>query len=237
MPRLFSNGRYVTATIALVCAMGGTSYAAVSVTGQNIKNGTVKSIDIANNSVASADIKNGSLLKADFKAGQLPAGAKGADGAPGAKGDKGDPGIPGTAAAKGDKGDKGDPGSKGDKGDKGDAGTPGTPGPGAKWALVKADGTVLRQSGGITVQAFGSGYYVDFNSSLTNSGLIATAAYLSGDTDPRANPVVEICGAPTVEHVACAVAGTNDNEHVFVRTGNQAGAAEAHAFYITALAS
>lgn len=62
----------VTATLALVVALSGTSYAAVVITGADIKNGSIKTADLARNAVISKKVKNGSLLAKDFKAGQLP---------------------------------------------------------------------------------------------------------------------------------------------------------------------
>jgi hypothetical protein len=81
----------VMATIAVFIALGGSSYAALTVTGKNVKNSSLTGKDLKNNSVTgsdvknlrSGDVKNGSLLAADFKAGQLPAGAKGDPGTPG----------------------------------------------------------------------------------------------------------------------------------------------------------
>lgn len=121
MPQIFRSGRYanVTATLALVVAMGGTSYAAVTITGKNIKNGSIGSVDIGKNAITSAKVKNGSLLKQDFRSGQLPAGPAGpagSSGAAGPAGPTGPAGIPGTAAAKGDKGDPGTPGANGTNG-------------------------------------------------------------------------------------------------------------------------
>jgi hypothetical protein len=57
MKRMFTNGRYanVTATLALIVALSGTSYAAVR---------------ISNNSITSAKIKNHSLRAVDIKNGQ-----------------------------------------------------------------------------------------------------------------------------------------------------------------------
>jgi hypothetical protein len=57
MKRMFTNGRYanVTATLALIVALSGTSYAAVR---------------ISNNSITSAKIKNHSLRAVDIKKGQ-----------------------------------------------------------------------------------------------------------------------------------------------------------------------
>lgn len=87
----------VVASLALFVALGGTGYAAVTITGGNVKDSSLTGRDIRNNTIAGADVKNGSLLSKDFKAGQLPAGATGAPGAAGAKGDKGDTGAPGAA--------------------------------------------------------------------------------------------------------------------------------------------
>ena len=87
--------------VALFVALGGVSYAAVSlprnsVGSAQIRNGQVKNADLAGNSVSSAKVKNGSLLAKDFRAGQLPAGRPGAQGP---KGADGAPGAPGAGAA------------------------------------------------------------------------------------------------------------------------------------------
>jgi len=91
--RAFGRGRYanVTATLALVVALGGTSYAAItlpnnSVGTRQIKRGGVRGSDIARNAVGSGKVRNGSLKSEDFRAGQLPAGAQGPAGATGARG-------------------------------------------------------------------------------------------------------------------------------------------------------
>ncbi len=104
MPRHRPSAATVLSLVALFVALGGTSYAALTITSANVKNNSLTSSDIKNNSVSTADVKNGSLLSSDFKAGQLPAGIQGAPGVPG---------VPGTAGAKGDKGDKGDRGDDG----------------------------------------------------------------------------------------------------------------------------
>jgi hypothetical protein len=69
----------VVASLALFVALGGSSYAAIRITGHDVKNG----------SLTSADVKNRSLLGRDFKRGQLPRGAAGATGATGARGPAG----------------------------------------------------------------------------------------------------------------------------------------------------
>lgn len=88
MKRLFSNGRYanVTATMALIVALGGTSYAAItlpanSVGSRQLKNDAVTSAKLRANAVTSKAVSNGSLRAQDFKAGQLPAGPAGPAGA------------------------------------------------------------------------------------------------------------------------------------------------------------
>lgn len=84
----------VVASLALLVALGGTSYATVlnvpknSVGTPNIKRNAVTPAKIAPNAVRTAHVLNGSLLTADFKAGQIPQGPKG---------DKGDAGAPGVS--------------------------------------------------------------------------------------------------------------------------------------------
>jgi hypothetical protein len=134
----------VTSLLALVVALGGTSYAAVTVTGKNVKDSSLTGRDIRNksltgtdvkdSSLTSRDIKNSSLLAADFKSGQLPAGARGVDGAAGARGldgaagARGAAGLPGAPGAKGDQGLIGLTGPIGPQGIQGLQGLPGLPG-------------------------------------------------------------------------------------------------------------
>jgi hypothetical protein len=106
------------ALIALFVALGGSSYAAVtlaknSVKAKQIAPNAVRASEIKASAVRSAEVRNGSLLAQDFKTGQLPAGPKG---------------------------DKGDTGEKGDKGDKGDTGDAGTA---VAYATVTSTGTVI----------------------------------------------------------------------------------------------
>ena len=84
MKRIFRTGRYanVTATMALVVALGGTSYAAIK---------------LPRNSVTSKTVKDRSLLSKDFKRGQIPAGKAGPAGAAGPAGPQGPQGFPGPA--------------------------------------------------------------------------------------------------------------------------------------------
>jgi hypothetical protein len=88
----------VIASIALLVALAGTGYAAVSLPANSVGNRQLQS-----NAVTTSKVKNQSLLKIDFAAGQLPRGAPGAPGPPGPPGSagaKGPTGASGTAASK-----------------------------------------------------------------------------------------------------------------------------------------
>jgi hypothetical protein len=104
MRRVSRPGRYanVASTLALVVALGGTSYAAVALPKNSVGNKQLKT-----NAVTSSKVKDRTLLGKDFKAGQLPAGPRGPVGARGPKGDTGAPG------ATGDQGVAGTPGVSG----------------------------------------------------------------------------------------------------------------------------
>ncbi len=109
MRGIFSGGSYanVTATLALIVALGGTSYAAVtlprnSVDTTQIRNNAVTASKIKANAVTSGKVRDGALLRRDFKAGELSAGPAGPQGLVGPRG---------PAGAKGDKGDRGDAGA------------------------------------------------------------------------------------------------------------------------------
>jgi hypothetical protein len=86
----------VMATIAVFVALGGSSYAAVTLT-----RSSVKGKHIAKNAVTSPKVKNGSLRRTDFRAGVLSPGPRGAEGPRGEQGPKGDQGAAGSAVAYG----------------------------------------------------------------------------------------------------------------------------------------
>ncbi len=87
----------VVSSLALFTALGGTSYAAITVTGANVRNG----------SLTSADIKDRSLQARDFKAGQVPAGKPGPAGPQGAAGETGPAGPAGAPGERGATGPQG----------------------------------------------------------------------------------------------------------------------------------
>jgi hypothetical protein len=109
LPRLRRRLSYanVVASLALFIALGGTSYAALTITSKNVKNGTLTSADLKNNSVKGVDVANGSLLAQDFKAGQLPQGAQGPQGPQGPQGADGPQGPKGDAGPRGETGPAG----------------------------------------------------------------------------------------------------------------------------------
>jgi hypothetical protein len=108
----------VVAYLALFVALGGSSYAAISIGSGNIRNSSIRSedigigqvrssdirnndvqgIDIANGTIGSSDVKDRSLLASDFAPGELHAGSQGAQGPQGAQGDKGDTGAAGASS-------------------------------------------------------------------------------------------------------------------------------------------
>ena len=110
----------VIASLALFVALGGVSWAAVTLPANSVGKRQLK-----RNAVTSEKVANGSLKEADFAAGQLPTGQRGATGPTGAAGERGDRGDTGP---KGDRGDTGLAGLKGEKGDRGDTGPPGPSG-------------------------------------------------------------------------------------------------------------
>ena len=60
--------------VALFVALGGTSYAALTVTGKNVKDSSLTTKDIKDNSLTSSDVKDRSLRLRDFRSGELSGG-------------------------------------------------------------------------------------------------------------------------------------------------------------------
>jgi hypothetical protein len=155
-------------------------------------------------SVTTVQVKNFSLLNRDFKRGEVPAGPAGPPG----------PGGPAGPA-----------GAAGPVGPAGSANV--------RWALVKADGTVLQQSGGVTVQSHTLGnYIVDFNEQVTTRLVVVSPAHAGGDTAARGATTAGPCGA-TAEGSSCST--RNDTLHVLVRTFSTSNVAADHAFYVAAI--
>jgi hypothetical protein len=167
-------------------------------------------VRLAANSVTTREVKNHSLLAVDFKAGQLPRGAQGPAGPAGQTGPAGPAGANGATGAAGPSGASN-----------------------VKWALVKADGTIASQSGGLSVTSHSSGQYIlDFGSAVNTKLIVASYGFAS-DSSVRGSLIAGPCGG-TAEGFACA--SSNDTSHVIVRTYNPANAAlEDHSFYVEVL--
>jgi hypothetical protein len=100
-PLSYSN---VLASLALFVALGGASYAAVtlpanSVGTKQLAKKAVTGSKLKRNAVTSAKVRDGSLLAADFKAGQVPAGGSGQTGPAGPQGERGATGERGPSDA------------------------------------------------------------------------------------------------------------------------------------------
>ncbi len=157
------------------------------------------------NSVGTAQLKNNAVVSSKVKNGSLVA----ADFASGA--------LPAGPA-----------------GPTGPAGPAGPAGPGAKWALVNAGGTIVAQSGGISITSHaGPGVYVlDFGGAVNAKLLLASAS--AANAGLRGTVIVSPCGGPPTGFAACAVGG--DNNHVVVFTSNAANTATVdESFYVAAV--
>jgi len=124
----------VTSTLALMLALGGTSYAAVLITGRDVKNGSLTGADVRDRSLAARDFK-GSITGPQGEAGPPglkgdpgPQGLQGLRGLTGDTGPQGLRGLTGDTGPQGLKGDTGDTGPQGLKGDTGDTGPQGLKG-------------------------------------------------------------------------------------------------------------
>jgi hypothetical protein len=94
------NYANVMATLGVFIALGGASYAAVtlpahSVGTKQLKKNAVTASTLKRNAVGSAKVKDGSLQRGDFASGTLLQGPQGLPGPQGAKGDPGAQGAPG----------------------------------------------------------------------------------------------------------------------------------------------
>ena len=144
-------------TLAVFVALGGTSYAAMTVTGEQIRDNTVTGRDVRNSSVASHDIRDHSLRSRDFKPGQLPTGAQGP------AGPQGPPGPGGPAGPHGPAGPQGPSGDPGPQGPAGPAGPPGVSGMGvvsAETAFDSGSSKTVTATCPIGKRIVGAGYEV-----------------------------------------------------------------------------
>jgi hypothetical protein len=98
----------VVASLGLLVALGGTSFAAVTLPRNSVGNAQLR-----DSSVTSTKVKNFSLRRVDFASGQLPAGPRGGVGP---AGPAGSPGAQGATGPSGPSGPSGASGSSGPAG-------------------------------------------------------------------------------------------------------------------------
>lgn len=90
--------------MALLVALGGTSYAALVITGKSVRDGSLTGKDVKNRSLTAADLRQPAGLRSGEalpgpQGARGPQGAQGAQGAQGTQGLPGNPGTPGAAGA------------------------------------------------------------------------------------------------------------------------------------------
>jgi hypothetical protein len=202
----------VIASIALLVALAGTGYAAIT-----LPRNSVGTAQLKDNAVITTKVKNGSLLKVDFAPNQIPAGPRGPVGAPGP------------------------PGAAGPKGATGPAGTAATSKwalIGRDGNLV-ASSCPTSNAACIQILNNGAGvYYVNFGAPVTGHPIVVSAAYRNADTVPRGQVVAAICGntgtSSPADTITCA---TNNNTNTVYVTTSSFGDIpyENHAFYIAVL--
>jgi hypothetical protein len=203
----------VVACVALAVAMAGTGYAAVAVPFNSV--GTLQ---LRKNSVTADKLRRDSVTRAKLRKNSVTSGKVRnhtllrVDFKPGQL-------IPGPV------------GPRGATGPAGAAGPVGPAGPSARWALVRRDGSIVAQSGGIspTAKPAAGIYILDFGASLAGKLLMVSSAN-AGDTTDRGTVSVGMCGG-SPEGGTCPTG--NDLNHLRVITRNKGdNSAGDHPFYI-----
>ena len=99
------------ALLALFVALGGTSYAAITITGKNVKNSSLTGKDIKNGSLRGTDVRNRSLTSSDLSSGTISSlrGNSGPAGPAGTSGPAGPAGTFGTVTVRSASYSSGDP--------------------------------------------------------------------------------------------------------------------------------
>jgi hypothetical protein len=127
---------------------------------------------------------------------------------------------------------RGATGPAGPAGPGGPAGPAGSSGAGARWALVRPDGGIAAQSGGIALAAHpATGTYIlNFGSAVTGKPILSSGAYAGDGSDQRGETTAGPCGGGS-EGRTCPT-GFDNTSHVFVQTRASGGAPTDHAFYV-----
>lgn len=132
---------------------------------------------------------------------------------------------------------RGPAGPAGPAGAAGPAGPAGPAGAGAsaRWALVRPDGGIAAQSGGITLAAKpGAGTYIlNFGSAATGKPILVSGAYAADASTQRGEATAGPCGGGA-EGRTCPT-GFDTTSHVFVETRNDGGNPADHSFYVAVI--
>ena len=106
--RLSRRHTTAVAYLALFVALGGSAYAAVTVTGKQIKDGTVTGRDVKNRSLGTSKLSPSAVSSLIGKPGPAgPQGDRGPQGPAGATGPRGETGLAGPAGPAGPQGPSG----------------------------------------------------------------------------------------------------------------------------------
>jgi hypothetical protein len=193
------------ASLALLVALTGTSVAAVS---QLVPRNSVGTPQLRDNAVTRAKVRNNAVNSGKVANGSLLAVDFAAGQIP-----AGPAGTPGPT---------------------GPAGPAGPAGPGARWALVRPDGGIVSQSGGISLGAKPTAgrYMMNFGSDVTGKLILVSPGY-ANDPLLRGTMLAGPCGGGA-DGINCIAANTTS--HVFVFTSDPTNTtAVDHSFYIAVI--
>jgi hypothetical protein len=103
-----------------------------------------------------------------------------------------------------------------------------------KWALVRADGGIAAQSGGITLAAKPSAgtYILSIGSAVTGKPILASGGYAADAADQRGETTAGPCGGGA-EGRTCP--SSDNTSSIFVETRSSAGVPADHAFYVAVI--
>jgi len=209
----------VMATMAVFIALGGTSYAAVMITGADVRDGSLTGRDVRDGSLGASDVISSSLGTGEIRDGSLN-GRDVRDSSLGASdvinNSLGTDKIrDGSLQARDFGAGQLQPGPQGPKGD---------PGAAPRFFLLDEKGAIVEQSGGFTVvskpgtngqPAANPNVYIGAGTSLVGKGLSATIAGPALDGDAA----VARCASTAVMStaVSCVPTGTNNDNTLVVR--------------------
>ena len=162
LKRLARRHGTAVAYLALFATLGGSAYAAVTVTGNNIKDGTITGKDVKNRTLGTNKLSPNALSSLAGQPGPTgPQGEKGANGPAGPAGPKGETGATGPAGPEGPQGSRGLQGPSGVSG----------------WEYRVADpGLRLGPYGVGTTQVSCSSGKKALGGGLSSTGLLVTAS-------------------------------------------------------------